>query len=165
MGKGAGNYGGLSAVCSSIEESLRSNRRKRGNFRNFVVENGLLHRRTLGKRGIRLRLCVPKELREEIMEACDSDKWSAHLGITRTQHRLKERYYWPWMAQNIRSYVLLCRSCQTRKTLPGKPWGLMESTITTSSNIPFGYLSVHSQVLLFVSSFSKRTYFSHLTGW
>jgi hypothetical protein len=34
-----------------------------------------------------------------------------------------------------------------------------------SSDIPFGYLSVHSQVLLFVSSFSKRTYFSHLTGW
>ena len=67
-------------------------KRKGGSFRNFVVENGLLHRRTLGKRGIRLRLCVPKELREEIMEACDSDKWSAHLGITRTQHRLKERY-------------------------------------------------------------------------
>ena len=124
MGKGAGNYGGLSAVCSSIEESLRSNRKKRWNFRNFVVENGLLHRRTLGKRGIRLRLCVPKELRKE---ACHSDKWSAHLGITRTQHRLEERYYWPRMAQNIRSYVRSCRSCQTRKTPPGKPWGLMES--------------------------------------
>jgi transposase InsO family protein len=98
-----------------------------GSFRNFVVENGLLHRRTLGKRGIRLRLCVPKELREEIMEACHSDKWSAHLGITRTQHRLEERYYWPRMAQNIRSYVRSCRSCQTRKTPPGKPWGLMEN--------------------------------------
>jgi hypothetical protein len=30
-------------------------------FKNFVVENGMLHRRTLGKRGICLRLCVPKE--------------------------------------------------------------------------------------------------------
>jgi hypothetical protein len=55
-----------------------------GTFRNFVVKNGMLHRRTLGKRGIRLRLCVPKELREEMMEACHSDKWSADLGITRT---------------------------------------------------------------------------------
>ena len=61
-----------------------------GSFRNFVVENGLLHRRTLGKRGIRLRLYVPKEVREAIMEACQSDKSSAHLGITRTQYRLEE---------------------------------------------------------------------------
>ena len=29
------------------------------------------------ERGIRLRLCVPKELREEIMEVCHSDIWSA----------------------------------------------------------------------------------------
>ena len=29
-GKEAGNYRGLSAVCSSMEESLRSNRKKRG---------------------------------------------------------------------------------------------------------------------------------------
>ena len=70
---------------------------------------------------------MPKELREEIMEACHSDKWLAHLGITRTQDRLEERYYWPRMAQNIRGYVRLCRSCQTRKTPPGKPLGLIEN--------------------------------------
>jgi hypothetical protein len=71
---------GLSAVGPIMEESVRSNRKERrggGSFKNLVVENGLLHWRTLGKRGIRLRLCVPKELREEIMEVCHSDIWSA----------------------------------------------------------------------------------------
>ncbi|KZR98124.1 Uncharacterized protein APZ42_006601, partial [Daphnia magna] len=38
-------------------------------YKNFVLINGLLHRRTLGKQGMRLRLCVPPDQRLEILDA------------------------------------------------------------------------------------------------
>jgi hypothetical protein len=61
--------------------------------KNFVMTNGLLHKRTLGDQGMQLRLCVPSEQRMEIMESCHGDKWAAHLGMTRTINRITKRYY------------------------------------------------------------------------
>jgi hypothetical protein len=45
------------------------------------------------------RSCVKKSWRSATVT------YGRHLGITRTQHRLEERYYWPRMTPNIRSYV------------------------------------------------------------
>lgn len=33
---------------------------------------------------------------------------SAHLGLTRTYSKVRDRYYWPKMHKTIKSYVLSC---------------------------------------------------------
>jgi hypothetical protein len=81
----------------------------------IVVSNGLLHVRTFGNQGMRLRLCVPPEQRKEILDSCHGDKWAAHLGLTRTINWITERYYWPRMVHHVMIYVKACTLCQTRK--------------------------------------------------
>jgi hypothetical protein len=38
---------------------------------------------------------VPKQQRQEILHAAHDPPHSAHMGILKTQIRIKERYYWP----------------------------------------------------------------------
>ncbi|KZR97107.1 Uncharacterized protein APZ42_008203, partial [Daphnia magna] len=95
-------------------------------YKNFVLINGLLHRRTLSKQGMRLRLCVPQGERLEILDAYHCDRWAAHLGVKRTLGRIEERYYWPRLRQQVLNYVRECPQCQERKTPPVEPQRHME---------------------------------------
>uniref|UniRef100_A0A0P6C3Y4 RNA-directed DNA polymerase n=1 Tax=Daphnia magna TaxID=35525 RepID=A0A0P6C3Y4_9CRUS len=95
-------------------------------YKNFVLIDGLLHRRTLGKQGMRLRLCVPPDQRLEILDAYHGDRWAAHLGVKRTLGQIEERYYWPRLRQQVLNYVRACPQCQARKNPPVEPQGHME---------------------------------------
>jgi hypothetical protein len=74
------NKGGQEAIPSWKKAFLhlgrKTNQHKRGeiSYENFVVIKGLLHRRTLGVQGMCLRLCVPPEQRQGIMEGYHGDK-------------------------------------------------------------------------------------------
>lgn len=57
-----------------------------------------------------------------------------HTGIERMVKRISERYNWPNMKQNIKSYVLKCKDCQKNKILKTNK---IPMKITTTSEKPF----------------------------
>ena len=75
--------------------------------------NGLLYFEDADSR---IRLCVPKEERKELLkEVHDGPHESAHAGWERTLAGLRERFYWPSMRTDVIQYVRTCDPCQKIK--------------------------------------------------
>ena len=99
---------------------------------NYIIENGLLYRiRITGEEetDAELRLCIPKNLRTTILQACHDDITSGHLGETRTYDRVTQRYFWHGISRDIERYIKACPDCQSRKKGQyRKPSGFLELT-------------------------------------
>jgi transposase InsO family protein len=61
------------------------------------------------------KLVVPPEQRAKILSA-EHDE-AAHQGFLKTFERIRLRYYWPRMAQEIRRYVAGCEVCKSAKPM------------------------------------------------
>jgi len=53
--------------------------------------------------------------------------FSAHLGVENTYKKISERYYWPGMYKEIKSYDTSCVSCQKRKVDNTPTYGFMQA--------------------------------------
>jgi len=66
-------------------------------------------------------ITVPaRENRPKIMEENHSSAIGGHKGITKTYNRIKQRYSWPNMREDINRYVQSCRPCQLKKLVRNK---------------------------------------------
>ena len=73
-----------------------------------VMENG-------GDNEVR-QLIVPQGLRTEVLQELHSGAVGGHLGEEKTLKKLKERFYWPGHANDVKNWCRACPSCSTRKT-------------------------------------------------
>ena len=73
------------------------------------------------------RLCVPKDLRVEVMrEAHETITEAAHGGYFKTYNRISSIYYWPRMSREIKAFVNTCDICQKIKPRRHGPVGLLQ---------------------------------------
>ena len=61
------------------------------------------------------RLLVPREWRRDIMELCHDIPSAGHQGMTRTQERVKQFYYWHGLKRDLEGYVASCTACNQSK--------------------------------------------------
>ena len=66
-----------------------------------------------------------------INEAHDSAV-GGHKGIAKTYHRVRERYFWPGIKEDISEYVRTCEECQKRKLVRVKTRQPMKISTTPS---------------------------------
>lgn len=85
---------------------------------------------------------IPKNQDEiqSILKEYHDSKLAGHLGFNRTYSKIKERYYWSTMKQDIRKYVKICCSCQLNKKNFRRTKQPIE--ITTTSETPFERLTI-----------------------
>ena len=81
------------------------------------------------------QMCVPRELRKDIMFTLHADRSSAHFGIAKTFDKLRRRFFFPKMFRAVEQYVKCCLDCQTRKPTPGFKYGLGQ--IMEIPTVPF----------------------------
>lgn len=86
----------------------------------YGMRDGLLYVSKLQLEGNKWKLCVPKERKLEILQACHHDTISGHFGIARTLARVTQRFYWKSLTNDVIKYVNAFPSCQSRKRPPGK---------------------------------------------
>lgn len=55
--------------------------------------------------GVLLRYVQNSEEKRKILYACHLDETSGHMGRTRTLHRIKERFMWHGMVQDVNEMV------------------------------------------------------------
>ena len=58
---------------------------------------------------------VPLKYRIKILKFSHDIKASGHLGIRKTLSKIRQRYYWPGLQNDVRSYVSSCEACLKRK--------------------------------------------------
>ncbi|GFV22366.1 hypothetical protein TNCV_3924261 [Trichonephila clavipes] len=66
---------------------------------------------------------LPKHLRADILRHFHDAPTAGHLGFAKTYDRIRKRFYWPGMYRNVVRYVMHCRECQRRKSVPQRPPG------------------------------------------
>ena len=55
------------------------------------------------------------EQRRSIIKEFHSSLTGGHKGITKTYRRIRERFHWPNMREDIQDFIRICRSCQLQK--------------------------------------------------
>jgi hypothetical protein len=102
------NYLTTLTYPTDYDDSRKTHLRKLST-QHFVI-NHTLYRK--GKKG-KVRVIKRDEI-EPILYHLHRDIVGAHLGINAVFEKVKERYYWPQMFDDIREYVQTCDICQRR---------------------------------------------------
>ncbi|XP_043474358.1 uncharacterized protein LOC122506310 [Leptopilina heterotoma] len=67
------------------------------------------------------QVSVPKEEnREDIISEFHKSKIAGHKGIVKTYRRIREKFYWPRIKEQVTEFVRRCPTCQTQKLVRAK---------------------------------------------
>ena len=77
----------------------------------YVWDNGLIFHMTLDPTvGERKRLVIPKSQRQPLMEMAHDR--SGHFSVDKTRSILNNKFTWPGMGTDVRTYILACVRCK-----------------------------------------------------
>ncbi|CAG2204810.1 unnamed protein product [Mytilus edulis] len=82
-------------------------------FDDLKIQDGVLCK--VHRDNNKSRVIVPLTERRRILQQCHDNKTSGHLGIKKTLSRIKDRFYWPGVRQDIVAYIAGCEVCAKRK--------------------------------------------------
>ena len=54
------------------------------------------------------QIVVPQHLRSHLLKVAHSNRWSGHLGKTKTLERLQQHFYWPGMCRQVDDAIKVC---------------------------------------------------------
>ena len=80
-----------------------------------VIEGVLVREWEHGSGRVFKRVVVPMSMRSEIFKAFHGTKLVGHYGIEKVLLTMKQKYYWPGMANDIENWSKACESCTRNK--------------------------------------------------
>ena len=83
-----------------------------GAVRELIVTDGLLC--LINKEG-RAKVIVPKQLRDELIRKYHEGMGGGHLCFEKSLIKIKERFYWPHMKEDVRLACANCTRCGAHK--------------------------------------------------
>ena len=90
-----------------------------GTYQTIIRDIEKYHRKYELKEGRLVKIKLNKKLKvirrnelELILSLAHEYLLSGHFGLEATLSKLKERYYWPKMKDDIKSYIQTCDQCQ-----------------------------------------------------
>ena len=115
-------------------------------YRNKLVwRHGLLYKKyfDINLQEERMQFVLPKKYWSRALEACHDN--IGHLGIERSLLLLRDRFYWPNMAQDMEVYVKPCPQCLQFKKLPERATLNPIETMRPLELIHIDYLMTEAQ--------------------
>ena len=82
-------------------------------WNDLIVDENILNK--INRQGSGKRLVVPMKERRTMLEYCHEKITSGHLGVKKTLGRLKTKFYWPGMKQDVIAYIGGCETCAKGK--------------------------------------------------
>lgn len=118
--------------------------------------------------GTQRDLFVPEAVRPKVLEWAHTSRLTCHPGITRTLAVLRQRFWWPTMREDCRSFVSACHVCARSKSstkpssglllplpIPSRPWSHIAMDFVTGLPPSRG----NTVILTIVDRFSKAAHF------
>ena len=59
---------------------------------------------------------VPQSLTRNIVRTMHDNPFAGHMGIARTEDRIRQRFFWPGIRRSVQEYIKQCAVCTQRKT-------------------------------------------------
>ena len=87
-------------------------------FDRLCIEDDLICRKweDISTNQIFHQYVVPYSKRRSVLQQCHDEKTAGHLGIKKTLHKIRLRYYWPGLQRDVRQYIAGCERCAKRKS-------------------------------------------------
>ncbi|KAE8179705.1 hypothetical protein CF328_g9391, partial [Tilletia controversa] len=92
----------------------------------FFVNDGLLYVQT----DETVRLCVPKQILEQLIHEYHKSIRAAHPSAERTHGMMKDHIFAHGLAQHVATHVRTCYECQANKVPRHKPYGELQPIVT-----------------------------------
>ena len=93
----------------------------------FEIRDGILYRLTQTETGPRSLLVVPASMRALVLNHQHDTRMAGHPGAKRTEKRIRQRYFWKSLKEDVRLYVDSCVICKTMKPPTQRKMGLLRS--------------------------------------
>ena len=136
-------------------------------WQQLALKDDMLYHKWYGDNGQSwLQLVLPRKHRDQVLEHAHDHVTAGHVGVARTLHNIRLRYFWPHMKQYVQHWVATCDSCQARKSpnrkakaplqtyLLGAPWERINVDFTGEySETDEGY----RYIATFTCSYTKFT--------
>jgi hypothetical protein len=102
----------------------------------LVLKEGVLWRKWFNNRGqeIGLQFITPRIMRREVLTLAHDNRLAGHMGDVRTLERLRPRYYWVGMRDDITHWLRSCEICASRKPRPSRPHHSLDRQVVSESN-------------------------------
>jgi transposase InsO family protein len=113
------------------------------------------------------QICIPEQLRGDVLKQSHDVPASGHLGFKKTYQRLRARYFWLTMHKDLVEHIKFCPECVMNKPprqipreplgelpLPNSVWQIVHMDIWTPGRAPPTKMG-NNYVIAFVDSFSK----------
>lgn len=95
--------------------------------KNFRITDGVIYKVNPSPDGLQNLLVIPKHLIKEVLFSNHCEPLSGHLGIAKTLHKIRNRYYWTGLQKDVEKFVKGCVDCQARKGQENrKPVGFLQ---------------------------------------
>ena len=86
-------------------------------IRKKAYRDGSIWRHPKKRGDIGLRVVVKKEEQDAQLMAYHESPWSGHHGTWATFEKLKEKYCWPRLYQDVHQFMTTCENCQLPSTI------------------------------------------------
>ena len=106
----------------------------------LTLKHGVLYKRSRFNARTKHLLVVPQSYRQRAMEGCHDQV--GHLGQDRVLDLLRDRFYWPGMHADVKSYINSCPRCLRRKSQQNKAPLLSIETSQPLELIHLDYLKI-----------------------
>ena len=115
-------------MCRNITHCLWAERDR------LVRVDGVLYRRGEDTEGLQshLKLIVPQSLVPSVLQELHNGPFAGHLGYFKTLCKVRARFYWPGLTQDVRRWCRECKQCASRKSngkTPRAPAPLLTSQV------------------------------------
>ena len=114
-------------LADEIRQSAKGTTKKMMHeWRKLQIEDGLLYRKTSQRR----QLVLPAQYKSLVLHQLHNDM--GHVGVERVLNLVRERFYWPYMKQEVEDYVTKRCPCLKQKKPATQVRAPMGSITTTS---------------------------------
>jgi hypothetical protein len=86
-------------------------------YHNLTIIEGLLYRNSEDRNGFKItQFVLPKQIVQTVVKQIHSSIFNAHLGKSKTTHKITDRFYRPFLKDEIKECIKCCEICQKTKT-------------------------------------------------
>ena len=91
----------------------QQNQQLKNQSKYFLLKNNFIYKKDKRKDNHLLRVIRRHEM-EPVLYMFHNDPTAAHFAVDTMFKKIRSRYYWPQLYEDIRTYVKSCDSCQRR---------------------------------------------------
>ena len=136
-------------------------------WNSLTIKEGMIYKESLQKNGLSrfYQLLVPRKLKNEVLKEVHDGRMGGHFGCRKTYEKVKQKYYWFEMKDDVNNWVLKCDICSADKVPQKKPKaplgsigvGATLATLSTDMMGPFPITPRQNRYILVVTD--------HFTKW